>query len=692
VCNQIVLGNVLDGVLKYQKRLSQPLGESQEDNVIFTPLYLDGSGLGMMTTISTAVFSTKNNSETRELIGVAGMDIVVSLLQQQYPVQKMGVFGHAFAINNNGLFLMHPKFKDQYGYLPDPATVYLDEVEFTIDPSKSVELKQAMINNETGCMNATADWLFPKNSNRRVVRLNNTFCYQPMNNTPFFAGVSMPIQNTVQMIANRDKAEHFWRSGRKALDSTDPHQIIEIASWSFCEIQTDGEKNQPASNKYYPTSQDLFKYLSNIDNTSGVTESDVCDQDMLLTLLLSASVVSNFTNKHWSVENFRENGIVDAYVITSSGFMSMLTTNLTQSKRLDRDIFEEIRFTHPASFYHEQYHDQLTFSVNIKTGRVKPKPIPDVDAAVAVGKSVYTEQNKTLLAVVGMTVSSTYMQSLLEDISANSSIDCSIGRCYLIDENGYIVTSNQGTNRVGYFIGNFEGELVRHMVRSGLFEVRRYNDTQAECPQRAAPSGEKSPANILKTFYYHFFEISYGVVSQLLTILWWMFISLLTVSEDTVVFAANSKPRNESCTKEIKIYLLVNQPIKTDLTYKCSSECNQTLSVQSLSGTNLAHVVVEDTCFNTTSGLRKCPHDPKDNEPKRIDDLSVCEQPVRYRRALPVCYRLTGVDKLACNYTNEHKESNIYIYIIIFVSVCFAIIIALVFNMYFKKYLHGRCC
>ena len=102
---------------------------SNENRVIFTPLYLDGSGLGMMTTISTAVFSKKNDSSSPgELIGVAGMDIVISLLEQQYPVQKMGVFGHAFAINNNGLFLMHPKFKDQSGYLLDPATVYLDEV------------------------------------------------------------------------------------------------------------------------------------------------------------------------------------------------------------------------------------------------------------------------------------------------------------------------------------------------------------------------------------------------------------------------------------------------------------------------------------------------------------------------------------------------------------------------------------
>lgn len=159
-------GNVLDGVLKYQKMLSKPIGDSGTNYVTFTPLYLDGSGLGMMTTISTGVFAkvashsssmvpsqsslsstnfsnsqnrnsigenitthdntsktfarntetnSKNVKTATELIGVAGIDIVISLLEQHYPIQEMGIFGHAFIINNNGLFLMHPKFKDQSG-------------------------------------------------------------------------------------------------------------------------------------------------------------------------------------------------------------------------------------------------------------------------------------------------------------------------------------------------------------------------------------------------------------------------------------------------------------------------------------------------------------------------------------------------------------------------------------------------
>ena len=57
-------GNVLDGVLEYQKVLSKPIGNSGTNYVTFTPLYLDGSGLGMMTTVSTGVFARTNTSRT----------------------------------------------------------------------------------------------------------------------------------------------------------------------------------------------------------------------------------------------------------------------------------------------------------------------------------------------------------------------------------------------------------------------------------------------------------------------------------------------------------------------------------------------------------------------------------------------------------------------------------------------------
>ena len=601
----------------------------------------------------------------------------------------MGVFGHAFAINNNGLFLMHPKFKNQDGYLPDPATVYLDEVELTTDKSKGIQLKEAMINKKTGCMDAEADWLFPKLTNRRVVRLKNTYCYQPMEGTPFYAGVSMPQQNKVQIVANKDKSENYLSSGIEALNPSNANVTVEIAKWSFCNITTEAEKLQPASIKYYPTAKDLHEYLKNAKSDDMKKN---CKEEMLLTLLLSASVVSNFTKENWSVEEFQGKNITDAYVITSTGFTYMLDTGVNKSTPIEREIFEEIRFTHPASFYQKEIRDHLTFSVTTKHG----KPA-DADGSgighgnVAIGSSVYVPNQDTMLAVVGMTVTADFMANILQESAENLTADCSadsVQRCYIIDENGYIVTSNRGLYKTGYFIGYFEGQLVEEMENTGIFEIRRYNDTQADCPPFEYTNNNiASPGNVLRTFYYNVFQLVFGAVTRALTLSWWALSSLLTVSVNMV--AGGETKKNVSCTKTIEIYLVRNRSISIrDGLFDCSSSCNQSYKIESIQGTNLAQIVVKDHCSNGT----KCPFYSKDNEPKRIEDLSICQQPRRYRRALSQCYRLNGTFPQKCFDINENTQPNITIYIIVFASICVAIIIALMFNMYFRKYFHGRCC
>ena len=100
-------------VLKYQAVLSHPLLEEHE-YIVFTPLYWDWFGLGMMTTISTPVFGGRNTTASEpRLLGVASVDIRISQLEELYPWNQFRGFGYGFAINNNGLFLMHPKLHGQ---------------------------------------------------------------------------------------------------------------------------------------------------------------------------------------------------------------------------------------------------------------------------------------------------------------------------------------------------------------------------------------------------------------------------------------------------------------------------------------------------------------------------------------------------------------------------------------------------
>ena len=585
-------------------------------------------------------------------------------------------------------------------------------MERTTNKSKGIELKLKMINGTTGCMNAEADWLFPKQTSRRVVRLKNTYCFQPMQGTPFFAGVSMPEQNKIQLVANREKASHYLSSGIEALNSSMSNVTVEISKWLFCNISTKGEKQQPASIKYYPTAADLYNYFTENGKANDEKSTSYeqlmngrCKEEMLLAMLLSASIVTNFTRDNWDADRFGQVGnITDAYVITAAGFTYMMRfSGENASTAIDRDIFEEIRFTHPASFFQKETRDQLTFSVTTRHGKPKDAAVTsETEGQISIGSLVYmNDQEDTILAVVGMTVTPGFMEDILRESAENITADCSgssAQRCYIIDENGYVVTSNRGTYKTGYFVGYFEGQLLEELLNKGIFEVRRYNDTQAECPQYktdGSSSSSASPGNILRTFYYSVFHLLFGAVSRVLNVSLWVVSTLFTLLLNTFLLSGRGSAgvlaaKNVSCTKTLEIYLLTSRDFSSrNVLFDCSANCNQSYTIESLQGTNLAHVVVQDHCEN---GTLQCPIFSKDNEPKRTEDLSVCQQPRRDRRSLSQCYKLNGTYPQACTYVNENTQPVITIYIIVFVSVCVAIIIALVFNMYFRKYFHGRCC
>ena len=81
------------------------------------------------------------------------------------------------------------------------------------------------------------------------------------------------------------------------------------------------------------------------------------------------------------------------------------------------------------------------------------------------------------------------MKSLLErflDITSKSSnpeLKCSndIIDCYLIDQNGYIVVSNDTKYPVGSFFGDMHASVMCSMVQQGIFTPVVIYDYQALC-------------------------------------------------------------------------------------------------------------------------------------------------------------------------------------------------------------------
>lgn len=657
------VGNVWNGVLQYQKVLSKPIAQEEKENIIFTPLYLDSGDLGMMTTISAPVFGKVDNSSQRKLLGVAGVDIRVTLLEQQYPITKLGVFGHAFAINNNGLFLIHPKFQDQTGYLPDPATVFLNEVEHTVIKEASVNLTSNMIDERTGCMAAELDWLYLKTSNTRVVRLNMTYCYQPITGTPFRTGVSIPFSNQKVLSVSELKYKTFFKSGVDGLNTTTKNKYIEIAAWMFCDIPAKEQENEPASFKFYPKAEELQRYLA-IENKY----TSNCDEEMLSNLLLSSSVVSNFTEREWSIDKLQQNHITNVYIITSSGYVTSLTALVDQDIPINRNFLADELYARSASFVSTNRKRQLVFSVPIKEINKFTNRMHDAfPVNVSLSSAMYISKDDVIVGVTGMTISSDYLLSILHGRFQNStdpanSTYCQNSvsfKCYLIDENGYVVTSNQGNDDLGVFFGFVNGLLMRKFVSLGIYSANYYDDTQAKCEQRTytatSSANRKSSSQLFLDAFIRIFN---------------MFVPFFIHQTPATEFEVITK--NISCTKRIVIYKRTEYKQNYSDYFECSNQCNSHFAFVSLMETNIALVTISNNCSFP------CLDYVLSNEPIKLDYSDECPgRSLQFRKSLSLCHRLRS-DNVECSsakYDEKSTELKSYLTVILSFLVFFVLVI-----------------
>uniref|UniRef100_A0A8C5NA26 VWFA domain-containing protein n=1 Tax=Gouania willdenowi TaxID=441366 RepID=A0A8C5NA26_GOUWI len=193
------LADVQENVMEYLHVLSRPKVIDQEHDTVWTEAYIDSTleddkGPVLMTTVAMPVFSTKNETVSKNrgiLLGVVGTDVPVSELLKAIPKYKLGIHGYTFAITNNGYILTHPDLRPLYGdgkkrRKPNYSSVDLSEVEWE---DKDDTLRNAMVNRKTGTFSMEVKKSVDKG--KRVLVLHNDYYYTDIKGTPFSLGVAL---------------------------------------------------------------------------------------------------------------------------------------------------------------------------------------------------------------------------------------------------------------------------------------------------------------------------------------------------------------------------------------------------------------------------------------------------------------------------------------------------------------------
>ncbi|XP_047126112.1 voltage-dependent calcium channel subunit alpha-2/delta-3 isoform X1 [Hydra vulgaris] len=675
------LGNIWDTVIKYMEVISRPIGPyNAELKPKVSPIYLDSTGAGMVLTMSVGVFINGN------LSGVVGVDMLIRSLKQKVPVYELGYFSHTIIINNNGFVILHPKNKIQNEYLPLPPNVYFEDIEFSVNKNDAKNLKERMLKGENGSSSFTTYWV--SENYRMIVENNITYYFSPINGTNLFASLAMSDVDINYIELSRTLCNDHFARGLDAMLTPNItengtqnilYTYVDIPPWDFCNIAI-SRNDATVDVKVYPNTNELQDFLKSYSTIEQITES--CEENLVSNLLVSASLVFKHVNESW-YEYLAEKQPLDPdftslFVGTRGGYTRYFFINSTDISRqrdlLRVSIFEEAVALPKATIIlstptREIFNDEIVY--------IKAKASSWIDKV----------EGRVLMAVTGTDMNSELLKEIMFNVTDSLGLKCLSNNtftCALIDQNGYIVASNQGNRAVGQFFGAYHAQLMEFFSKSdvGVFRQIAIDDVQAICTE---PKNSNSNSNYLLSPAKTLFRIFLWFISLLWSFLVQTFTHVIFLLNQNEVFLQNTKKNNViniTCTEQISFYLFQND--KREELYKkedeskkqnkrnpstlrilCANGKYQYFELVDVPNTNLIFIVVNspdaNSCFKQPTRLRK----------QIPPDKDFCNQEEAYRLFPGVCYNQSTLTEELPEFcgAGELLQSSIVMFQIIFL--CF---------------------
>ncbi|XP_033102463.1 voltage-dependent calcium channel subunit alpha-2/delta-1-like [Anneissia japonica] len=227
--------------------------------------------------------------------------------------------------------------------------------------------------------------------------------------------------------------------------------------------------------------------------------------------------------------------------------------------------------------------------------------------------------------------------------------------CYLVDDGGFLISSNlDSTTNVGRFFGMFEGDIMRQLTSSGIYDKEELYDFQASCESEETifSFGVKSfyVPTIAEFINFNWFvtSASWSFVKQIFYQILTGDFSIFTVFGQEVTTESKEgeepniekPPGNESCIKKQRLWHFGNlQSAEGNVTkINCIRNWKAArldLDSSDLKPTNLLLVVVDAPDNSTYCPSRALSQEPeKDSGPKPEDEA---KNP-RYRRRPKSCF------------------------------------------------------
>ncbi|XP_035232985.1 voltage-dependent calcium channel subunit alpha-2/delta-1-like [Stegodyphus dumicola] len=450
-------GQIRTKIQDYVKVLSRPLILSGEKHFEWTNFYIDAMGLGMMTTITLPVFNrTETGNQT--MVGIMGVDVSLQEFLEYEPSYEMGPVAYSFGINHNGYVVFYPDLKTEFEFTEDPLPI--DFLDIEIENSAKEELREAMINLETSKRSLTSLLKMP--DREHVVRHHMEYYYTPVNKTSFSIAIVIPTDRTHYLVAEEPDVS-------ESLNLLDFQMLgMHIAPWKYCHGAI--------------LKMTTPEIMSNLSKSSRENPKQ-CKIQLLQRLAWDIRKTEDIID-YWQSEQQegKRKGVVATFVQTESGLTRIYPPS---------EVHYLGNQTNPSRsliFQRAFYGDDYVF--------LPPKdeydPVSnESEAVITVVKSISFVRHGISYkpAVVGVMVDPLWLQPYLLSTPTGpgkvpvSCSDTDYIVCYLIDDGGFIISTNQDDlwNVLGKFLGAADPQIMSELSERKIFVRNEDYTSERQC-------------------------------------------------------------------------------------------------------------------------------------------------------------------------------------------------------------------
>ncbi|KXJ79946.1 hypothetical protein RP20_CCG027437 [Aedes albopictus] len=458
--------------------------------------YSNNQKYNFMTTVSVPVFDRRENAtKVANILGVAGADVPISEIKKYLKPHLLGVNGYAFIVTNNGYILTHPDFRPVFQDILKPAynTVDMIEVELTDDDRGPrdfnlalLHIRESIINQSTG-----AKWVHVKyhfDEMKRVSRTRRQYYWTPIKNTPFTLVVTYPETYGVHrlQIRTEDEIHRILAKGSNVASFFSGINWKIHPDWVYCKYL-----NEHANETFATPELELKHFLERMKlggwkwpalRTPPPPEHAMfCDRNLMQALVYDAKVTE------WFSKN------------TSGGSGSRDEKGGPDFSETHNRAIDEIWYKRAVELYYNNKNkrsqdgngkddddkDSYVYSVPFDAGNRN-------DTLVTASNAIFHNDGgkETPVAVVGFQFHHSAMYTLFKNITSqcrpNSDHSCEKTcftgdyQCYVIDNNGFVVISEQ-LQETGAFFGEVKPAFMQRMIDDGIFKNVTIYDYQAVC-------------------------------------------------------------------------------------------------------------------------------------------------------------------------------------------------------------------